>query len=121
MTRLASLWTLAIAVACSLPGSSIPTSPALPLSIDKWVHVLMFLGFGGLWTLAAPRRAWAVLAAGLAYAVGTEVWQGALPIGREPDPLDALADAAGLVAGVGLAAWWGRRAASNDPDGGVSG
>ena len=122
MTKAAIAWTVAIGVACSLPGSTIPDSPVL--GVDKWVHAGLFLGFGALWSLAAPGRAWAVLAAGLAYAVAIEVWQGALPIGRSPDPYDALADAVGLVAGLGLAAWARRRPGmdrGNDPEGPVSG
>ena len=107
--RLALLWTVGILVACSLPGSAVPESPVLPVTIDKWVHVFMFLGFGSLWSAAAPGRGWAVFGAGVAYAVGIELWQGALPIGRSPDPLDALADVAGLAAGLGLAAWVRRR------------
>ena len=118
-TRLAVLWTVAILVACSVPGPALPEAPETPLSVDKWVHVAMFLGFGVLWALAAPGRGWAVFGAGVAYAVGIELWQGALPIERSPDPFDALADVVGLVAGLGLAAWV-RRGRSNDPGGGVS-
>ena len=117
--KAAVVWTVAILAACSVPGPALPQTPGLPLSVDKWVHVGMFLGFGALWSLAAPGRAWTVLAAGLAYAVAIEVWQGALPIGRSPDPYDAVADAVGLVAGLALAAWARRR--GNDPGGGVSG
>ena len=120
MTRLAIAWTVAILVACSLPGSSIPDSPVLPLSIDKWVHAVMFLGFGSLWLTALPGRGWAVFAAGVAYAVAIEVWQAALPVGRSGDPYDALADVVGLMIGLALAAWLHQRAASNDPEGGVS-
>ncbi len=119
-TRLAVLWTVAILIACSVPGPALPETPQLSLSIDKWIHVAMFIGFGGLWSLAAPGRGWAVFAAGVAYAVGIELWQGALPIGRSPDPFDALADVVGLVAGVGLAALARRRRPSNDPRSGVS-
>lgn len=50
---------------------------------------------------AMPRVA---LTAGLlAYAVGSEVLQGLLPLGRTADPLDALTDALGVVLGIALA------------------
>ncbi len=112
-TRLAVLWTVAVLAACSVPGSQIAPPEALPFAFDKWVHAGMFLGFGLLWVRARPQRVGQVLAAGVAFGIGIEIWQGLLPIGRFPDPLDAVADVVGLVVGVGLAVALGRRA-SND-------
>ena len=100
---LAVFWTLAIVVALSLPGSSVPGQNWI--AFDKVAHALMFLGFGVLWmsTLRRSleaRAAW-VLVFGLAFAGLTEMYQGFLPFDRTPNLLDALAGAAGLVLGVG--------------------
>lgn len=100
---LAALWSVAILAAISIPGDGLPRLD-LPLSPDKWVHVALFLVFGWLW-LWAGVRAGAVLAWGVAFAVGTEVWQGAVVPGRSGDPFDALADAAGVALAVGLWQW----------------
>ena len=68
---------------------------------DKVMHALTFLVLTLSGLLAGfPVRA---LAVGLAaYAVGTEVLQHLLPIGRHGDPADVLADLVGVA--VGLAA-----------------
>ncbi len=103
---LAALWTLGIVVALSLPPANIP-GPSELLAYDKAAHVLLFIGFGALWMAALshplPRRALMVLFAGIAFAIGSEVYQGLLPFPRTPDPLDALADVVGLLGGIGLA------------------
>ena len=104
--RHALLWSLAVLAACSVPGSGIPEVSFLPLSHDKWIHAAMFAGIGWLWLRAAPDRLWTIALGGVAFGLGIEVWQTALPIGRTADPLDALADIVGL--GVGL--WAGVRA-----------
>jgi hypothetical protein len=96
-------WTLAILVGCSLPGNALPSS--ILLSFDKVLHLVAFAGFGWLWLRAAPRAALTILLSGLLFAVGTEVYQHLMPIGRFFDPLDALADALGLIAGLGVALW----------------
>ena len=119
-TARAVAWTVLIVVACLVPGSSLPGVTFVPFSVDKWVHVGMFVGFGALWLAACPGRTWAVVGWGLALAVAIEVWQGALPIGRSPDPFDALADAVGLALGVGLALAVRRAAEGNDGGGPVS-
>jgi VanZ family protein len=101
-TTLAWLWTTGILVACSLPGQSLPDITLF--RFDKLIHFALFAGFGWLWMAALrqplARRAGVVLAAGLAYAVLTEPYQGLLPFERAPDPYDALANALGLGAGV---------------------
>jgi VanZ family protein len=46
------------------------------------------------------------LAIGLVtYAVGSEVLQGALPIGRSPDAVDAVVDTVGIAVGFIAARW----------------
>lgn len=108
-TRLAVLWTVAVLAACSIPGSQIEPLQFTPFALDKWAHAVLFFGFGVLWTRAQPDKVWGILLAGVAFGIAIEIWQGLLPIGRSPDPLDALADAVGLVAGVGLARALARR------------
>ena len=94
-------WTLGILLACSLPGSSIPTPS---MGLDKVAHFVLFAGLGVAWmaALASPlrRRAYLVLTLGTLYACFTEVYQGWLPWEREPDPFDALANVLGLAVGV---------------------
>jgi len=116
---LAGLWTLGIVVALSVPPSSFnDVQPAV--GIDKLVHFALFAGFGGLWmrVLCPPRagvwaqcrrRVGALLVVGVFFAVGSEVYQGLLPIRRSGDPYDAVADGVGLLVGILLygAVWWG--------------
>lgn len=99
---LAVLWTLAILAACTIPGEDLPDIDIL--SIDKFAHFAVFGLFGWVWMYALgqpfhARAAW-VIAAGIAYGILTEVYQGLLPWERSPDAYDALADALGTVAGV---------------------
>ena len=102
-------WTIIILALCSIPGRELPRVQIL--SADKIAHFTLFAAFAWLWmnSLALPpwTRFAAVLAGGLAYAVLTEVYQGLIPIGREPDIWDTLANAAGLL--MGSALWWSRR------------
>jgi hypothetical protein len=69
---------------------------------DKVIHFTLFAVFAASWSAVgrSPRARGTILAAGLALAVGTEALQGLPAIDRDPDPLDALADAVGTVAGV---------------------
>ena len=105
---------LAFAGACALslvvlfaPGSDVPS--ALPIS-DKVIHFLLFA------LLAATGRMAGLPARGLlvglvAYAGASEVLQTTLPIHRDGDVRDALADALGVVAGLGLVVLARRRSA----------
>ncbi len=109
---LATLWTLLILAALSVPGGNLPQS-GLP-GIDKFAHFALFAGLGGLWmhALGAPPRVRArrVLLAGGSFAILLEVYQGLVPfLGRSPGPLDAVAGVAGLLLTVGLYSWWLRR------------
>ncbi|WP_095510686.1 VanZ family protein [Rubrivirga marina] len=112
-SRIAIIWTIAVLAACSIPAAELTPPEYLPFAFDKWVHAGMFLVFGVLWMQAAPHRAWAVFAAGVAFGVGIEIWQGLLPIDRMPDALDAAADVVGLMVGIPLGAWIARRGESN--------
>lgn len=100
----AAAWTLAILVLCTIPGNQLPQVGVL--SADKIGHFAMFTAFGWLWMhalrLKVRVRFGLVLAAGLAYAVLTEVYQGVLPFGREPDMWDAVANSVGLLVGIGV-------------------
>ena len=104
---LAALWTVAIVVACSVPGPSLPPSPFL--SFDKVVHVGLFAPLAWLWRRAVGPRDGAILLAAAAFAVAIEVWQQLPAIGRSGDPADALADVAGAVLGIALARLADRR------------
>jgi VanZ family protein len=107
---LATLWTVAILVACWLPKSAMPVREAslthsrLP-HVDKVVHFTMFAGFGALWTAALQRgRGRWVIAAGMLLAVVTEVGQNHPWVGRDGGIDDGLADFVGTVIGVIVAA-----------------
>ena len=65
-----------------------------------WAPIRPEHGTAQLW----PGRPWAVFAFGVAFSVGTEVYQGLAPfLGRSPDPFDVLADLIGLVTGMAVA------------------
>ena len=80
-----------------LPGDDISASAP----DDKLVHGLTFvaLAVAGRWAGLRPVRLGLGLAA---YAVVTEVLQAALPIDRDGDPRDFLADAIGILLGLAL-------------------
>ena len=73
-----------------------PGTPAFPYA-DKVVHLSVFalVTAAGAWRFGRVR---AVLAAAVAYAVGSEVVQGLALAGRQADPSDALADLVGVAA-----------------------
>ena len=61
------------------------TPSMLPPGFDKVIHLALFAGLA--WTGRRPGLPVVGLAIGLVtYAVGSEVLQGALPIGRKPRP-----------------------------------
>jgi VanZ family protein len=96
---LAIAWTVFCLVLFTIPGQDIP--PQL-LSLDKVAHLGLFAVLGVLSMRALPRIWPWVLLGGIAFAVGTELYQGLLPWERIPDPYDALADTLGLALGIGL-------------------
>lgn len=109
-TLLAVGWTLMILALCTVPGVDLPLQG---ISLDKLVHLLLFIGFGFLW-LRATDHPWKylwVLLGGIAFGVGTEFYQGLLPWERTPDPYDALANVVGTLVGLGLYAALNRRQA----------
>ncbi len=97
-------WTLLILALCTVPGVDIPFEGP---SFDKVGHVLIFAGFGYLWLRATshPHKYLWVLLGGIAYAIGTELYQGLLPWERTPDVYDALADILGTLVGMGVYAY----------------
>lgn len=101
-------WALLILTLCSIPGHSVPDLTLF--SFDKLGHFGMFFIGALLWIRTWPDRAARVFFAGVAFSVGTELWQGLVPfLGRSADPFDVLADVLGLAAGIGLAHWLQQR------------
>jgi VanZ family protein len=96
-------WTIAIFIACSWPGDGMPNMA----NTDKWSHTGVFFVFGILWIWTGRKPSW-VIAAGIAYGMLIEVWQGVMPIGRSFDWYDGLADGIGVIAGVLVAVALGR-------------
>lgn len=89
---------------CSVPGPSLPDAEIL--SFDKVGHFGMFFIGVLLWLWTWPHHTGWVLAAGIAFSAGTEVYQGLVPfLGRSPDVFDVVADVAGLLAGFGGMVW----------------
>jgi VanZ family protein len=92
-----------LAVLVSLYVLFVPSEgvPAAPAGVDKLVHLALFalLGATGRWARIPPLP----LVLGLAgYAVLSEVLQGLLPIDRDAEILDAVADCVGVSVGVAL-------------------
>jgi VanZ family protein len=109
---LALLWALLILIACSIPGRDIPSVNIV--EFDKFVHFTLFAVLGWLLLHAfqaglTERILW-TLGMGIAYAIGTEFYQGLLPFERSPDALDALANTFGLLVAVLVFYVWYRRA-----------
>ncbi|MEJ7638396.1 MAG: VanZ family protein [Singulisphaera sp.] len=112
---LASAWTVVILAIFLVPSDWLPVAEArlssshFLLPRDKLVHSGMFAILSVLWMRVMPTRGWTVLVSvgGLALAILTELGQGLPMIGRDPDRLDALADAVGTFVGVGV--FWALR------------
>lgn len=121
-TSIAWLGTLVIVGLCLWPKGWMPveeTTSNAPRHVDKVIHVAMFAVFGMLWTRGrtpTARRAFLVFAAAVALAVGTELAQGLPAIGRDPDPLDALADVVGGFMGIALVSGAGGVMGADEPD-----
>ena len=81
------------------PASGVPTDVAVS---DKLIHFLLFaaLALTGRW---AGLPAAYVLVGLVAYAGVSEVLQSTLPIQRDGDVRDALADSAGVLTGLAVA------------------
>jgi hypothetical protein len=84
------------------PQSATPST--LPPGTDKVIHMALFAALA--WTGRRAGLPVVGLAIGLVtYAVGSEVLQGALPIGRSPDAVDAVVDTVGIAVGLIAARW----------------
>jgi VanZ family protein len=105
---LALLWTAAILGLHSIPRYQLERVPVageliLTSGPDKVAHLALFAILGLLWLHRFPRRPLTILAAGIAYGVALEFYQGWLISGRSCSPADALADAAGIALGIAIA------------------
>jgi VanZ family protein len=120
----AGLWLVAGAVIVAVVGGSLAPQAPAPLSLsDKVLHTLGYLTLTLSVLLAAvwrPGRGPGIVSRGAAvvagaYALGPalELLQGV--VGREPDVLDALANAVGVTAGLLVWRALGGRAASKRP------
>ena len=108
MKALSIGWALLILALCSSPGASVPDLTLF--TFDKLGHFGMFFIGALLWLRAWPERPGWVFAAGIAFSVGTELYQGLVPfLGRSADPFDVLADILGLTVGILLALWLRRQ------------
>jgi hypothetical protein len=81
-----------------MPASGVPTAPP---GVDTLVHLVVFAlpGFTGRWAGVPPLPLVLALAG---YAGLSEILQGVLPIGRDAEVLDAVADCLGVSLGVAL-------------------
>ncbi len=111
-------WTIVILALSTIPAPDLPTG-RIP-GVDKVAHFILFAAFGWLWIRSfvanVDRRFKQVVLAGLAYAVLTELYQGVLPFGREPDAWDAVANSAGLLAGAVFGRYLVRRSTERGVD-----
>lgn len=105
-------YTAGLVALCLWPGWLMPVSEgSVGISnLDKMIHAGLFAGLAVVWVVARPSGASAlgwvakVVVFCLVMGVLTEVGQGIPFIARDPDPIDALADAVGGIAGSLLAA-----------------
>ena len=108
-TLLAICWTLAILAACSLPGNELPKLDFDLFEPDKIAHFILFFLFGFLWLAATPAekkgRRILIAVLGTLYAILTEFYQSALPLGRTADPMDSVANLIGLFTAMGSYSW----------------
>lgn len=102
---LAAGWVL---IALSLYASLMPAASLPHTGVsDKYEHAIAYallsLWFAGLY----PRSRYVVIGLGLfAMGVGIEFAQAAMPLGRQGDYRDALANTAGILVGLLLAGLW---------------
>lgn len=77
---------------------------------DKLLHVLAFCGIVGWFASLLERKRWgSLLLCALLYGVLVEIAQWLMPFGRNADPFDVVADAAGMVLGLLAARSFGAR------------
>lgn len=97
-----------------LPHSENPSIPAQYHPNDKLLHAVTFflLSLVFYWIPDTTRRRslhLTLLVCTLGLGIGSEIVQGALPIGRDFDPFDLLANLVGSLGAVGLCGWYHRR------------
>ncbi len=97
---IALFWTITIFIGCSIPSNGLPDITGK----DKLIHVAIFVPFGMLWRMLGRSWLW-VLVVGTLYGILIEIWQGLMPIGREADVYDAIADTIGTI--LGIVVGWG--------------
>lgn len=103
------LWTLTIFILCAAPGEYIPSKTWLDLlSIDKWIHALMFFILCILFFAAAVKYSkgmWVfvlIVVCGVLYGGLLEVMQATCFSNRGADWQDFAADAAGCLLALPL-------------------
>ena len=92
-----------------VPASQVPTGVEVS---DKLIHGALFGALALSGGLAGPAR-WPLLVALVAYAGLSEVLQAVLPINRDGDVLDAVADTVGTVVGLVAVSALRRRSTSS--------
>lgn len=103
------LWGAIILVATSLPGSALPSAPAIP-GVDKVVHGGMYGVLGALVARGmtvrgrVARWGWGWVVAGVVVAgfAAADEWHQQWIPGRGADALDWVADVAGATLGASL-------------------
>ena len=101
---LATAYTLVLLALTLYPTGDVSGTLQDTWGLDKVEHVLAYALLAGLWVHALPGHRGLVVAAVLAFGVGTEYLQGALPVGRSFNPYDMLANGLGVLAGLAFAA-----------------
>ncbi len=92
-------WLFGVLVLFSMAAFFLPMEGGPSVIPDKFVHFAIFGALAGTGRLAGFRIV--PLATGLlAYAVVSEIVQGALPFGRTADWQDSVADSIGVAAGL---------------------
>ncbi len=100
---LAVAWAVIVLALLAVPSQSIPDTTVI--KFDKVIHAVLFGAGAGLALRGWPRLPWRVLFVLILFSPLTEVWQAVLPIGREPDLYDVVADWIGVFV-VWLALRW---------------
>jgi VanZ family protein len=95
---LAVLWTFIMIMLLSIPASEIPSVGFQ--GIDKVVHFSIFFVMAILWLRAFPDRLAVVIVGVLVFAMMSELYQGMLPIGRQPSVGDVVANSVGMISGT---------------------
>ncbi|MGA0559047.1 VanZ family protein [Larkinella sp. VNQ87] len=90
-------WTLAIFVGCGWP-SDYPTEDIITVN-DKFIHFSIFGLWAFLWLMVYrfPARLFVI---GVLYGFAIEIYQLVMPINRDFEWLDLVADTGGILAGL---------------------